>query len=418
MIDKKVIITGGKLIDVETEKIIEDSIIIIENGKIIAAGSSNDIELPAKTDSVIYYDARGKTVLPGLIDSHTHLQLVPEDNECETLKKSVPLKAIQAAYNAKKTLEAGFTTIRDLGAEHLVDIAVRDAIEGGLSLGPKVLASGYKIAPTGADFRIYPSEVNISGQYTMDSVAEIRRAVRELIGLGVDQIKIMTSGRTFRKSSSPNAKVYSLEEVRIAVEIAHDNGLKVSAHAHGAAGVKLALEAGCDTIEHGTVLDENDIEFMLENNIYLVPTFSYSGNLKRLKGDSGLPDYSIAKALSSREKRLKSFYNAYQDGVKIAMGSDSGMPFVPHGTNAIEITEMVKAGMSNLDALKSATIIGAEALGIEDKAGSIRPDKQADLIIVDGDPIDDIEVLNEITNIKLIIKSGEPVIKRGEYTDQ
>ncbi len=418
MIDKKVIITGGKLIDVETGKIIEDSIIIIENGKIIAAGSSNDIELPAKTDSVIYYDARGKTVLPGLIDSHTHLQLVPEDNECETLKKSVPLKAIQAAYNAEKTLEAGFTTIRDLGAEHLVDIAVRDAIEGGLSLGPKVLASGYKIAPTGADFRIYPPEVNISGQYTMDSVAEIRRAVRELIGLGVDQIKIMTSGRTFRKSSSPNAKVYSLEEVRTAVEIAHDNGLKVSAHAHGAAGVKLALEAGCDTIEHGTVLDENDIEFMLENNIYLVPTFSYSGNLKRLKGDSGLPDYSIAKAFSSREKRLKSFYNAYKAGVKIAMGSDSGMPFVPHGTNAIEITEMVKAGMSNLDALKSATIIGAEALGIEDKAGSIRPGKQADLIIVDGDPIDDIEVLNEITNIKLIIKSGEPVINRGEYTDQ
>ena len=415
MADKKIIIRGAKLVDLETGEIIEDSIIIIEDKKIIAAGSSDDIERPKKADSV-RIDASGRTVLPGLIDTHTHLQLVPEENEFDLLKKSVPLKAIQAASNAKKTLEAGFTTIRDLGAEHLVDLAVRDAIAGGFAPGPRVLASGYKIAPTGADFRIYPPEVKISGQHTMDSTAEIRKAVRELIGLGVDQIKIMTSGRTFRKSSSPNAKVYSLEEVRTAVEIAHDNGLKVSAHAHGAAGVKLALEAGCDTIEHGTVLDEADIEFMLENNIYLIPTFSYSGNLKRLKGDSGLPDYSVTKALSSREKRLESFYSAYQAGVKIAMGSDSGMPFVPHGSNAIEITEMVKAGMTNLDALKSATIDAAGALGIEEKTGSIKPGKEADLIIVDGDPVTDIDVLTEITNIKLVIKAGEPVIKRDRYT--
>ena len=411
----KIIIAGGRLIDVESGDVIEDSLIIIEDSRVTAAGSNNDIELPANAD-IIKIDASGRTILPGLIDAHTHLQLVPAENEHETLIKSVPLKAIQAASNAQKTLEAGFTTIRDLGAEHLVDLAVRDAINDGFIIGPRVLASGYKIAPTGADFRIYPPEVKISGQYTMDSAAEVRKAARELVALGVDQIKIMTSGRTFRKSSSPDTKVYSLEEVKTAVEIAHDNGLKVSAHAHGVAGVKLALEAGCDTIEHGTVLDENDIEFMLENNIYLVPTFSYSGNLKKLKGDSGLPDYSIAKALSSREKRLKSFYNAYQAGVKIAMGSDSGMPFVPHGSNAIEIIEMVKAGMSNLNAIRSATIIAAEALGIEDRTGSIRPGNDADIIIIDGDPIKDIEVLSEINNIEMVIKSGEPVIKRGEYT--
>ncbi len=411
----KIIITGGKLIDVEAGDIIEDSVIIIEDSRVTAAGSSNDIELPTGAD-IIKVDASGRTTLPGLIDAHTHLQLVPAENEHETLIKSVPLKAIQAASNAQKTLEAGFTTIRDLGAEHLVDLAVRDAINDGFIIGPSVLASGYKIAPTGADFRIYPPEVKISGQYTMDSASEIRRATRELVALGVDQIKIMTSGRTFRKTSSPDTKVYSLKEVKTAVEIAHDNGLKVSAHAHGAAGVKLALEAGCDTIEHGTILDKADIEFMLENNIYLVPTFSYSSNLKRLKGDSGIPDYSINKALSSRGKRLKSFQAAYQAGVKIAMGSDSGMPFVPHGTNAIEIIEMVKAGMSNLDAIRSATIIAAGALGIEDRTGSIRPGKDADLIIVDGDPIKNIEVLSEINNIEMIIKSGEPVIKRGEYT--
>lgn len=413
---KKIIITGGKLIDVEAGDIIDDSIIIIEGDRIIAAGSSDEIEMPAGSD-LIKLEASGRTILPGLIDAHTHLQLVPEDDEFDNLKKSVPLKAIQAGSNAKKTLEAGFTTIRDLGAEHLVDLAVRDAIADGFILGPRVLASGYKIAPTGADFRIYPPELTISGQYTMDSVAEVRRAARELVGLGVNQIKIMTSGRTFRKASSPDTKVYSLEEVRTAVEIAHDNGLKVSAHAHGAAGVKLALEAGCDTIEHGTVLDQADLEFMLENNIYLVPTFSYSGNLKRLKGDSGLPDYSVAKAFSSREKRLKSFYNAYQAGVKIAMGSDSGMPFVPHGGNAIEIIEMVKAGMSILDALKSATIDAAGALGIEDEVGSIRPGKVADLIVIDGNPATDLEVLTEIAKIELVIKSGELLVRRGEYAN-
>ena len=411
MENKYQVITGGKLINGKKEEIVEDAVVIIKNKCIFDVGKKEDINIPSG-DNVKEYNVNGKIIMPGLIDTHTHLQLVPDENELDVLQKSVPYKTLQARKNAVATIEGGFTTIRDLGAEHLVDLAVRDFVNNGLSKGPRILASGYKVIPTGADFRIYPKRVSIEGRKTMDSPAEIRREVRKLVALGVDQIKVMTSGRTFSKSSSPDSQTFTLKEIKAAVEEAHNHGKKVSAHAHGSKGVKLALKAGCDTIEHGTELDNEDIEYMIENDVFLIPTFSYGKRVEELKENSGLPSYIIKKALNSREKRLDSFRRAFKAGVKIAMGSDAGMPFVYHGTNAFELTEFVMAGMSNLDAVVTATGNAARALGIEQKTGTIERGKLADIIIVDGDPLKDINVLTEKENIQYIFKEGKVVMNR------
>ena len=403
------VISGGRLIDGTGRGVIDQAVVVIKDEKIIDVGKKGEVELPSG-ENVEYLNAEGKTIMPGLIDAHTHLQLVPDESEIDVLQKSVPYKTLQTERNDQATLEAGFTTVRDLGAEHLVDLAVRDAIRDGISQGPRVLASGYKVIPTGADFRIYPSRISIEGRKTMDSPAEIRQAVRELVALGVDQIKVMTSGRTFRKSSSPDAQSFSFEEIKTAVDEAHNHGKKVSAHAHGSKGVKLALKAGCDTIEHGTELDLEDIEYMIENDIFLIPTFTYGRKVKELRDKSGLPPYIIDKALKSREKRLDSFDRARQAGVKIAMGSDAGMPFVYHGGNAFELKEFVAAGMSEKEAVVSATGGAAVSLGIDDQTGTIEADKLADILIVDGDPLEEIGVLTDRDRIETVLKEGEVVV--------
>lgn len=412
MSDSYQIIKGGKLIYGSDKEPLNDAVIVIKNNKIVDIGRKEEINLPSG-ENVKIYDAKDKTIMPGLIDAHTHLQLVPDENELDVLQKTTPYKTLQTRCNAVSTLKAGFTTVRDLGAENLVDLAVRDAVNDGLSLGPRILASGYKVIPTGADFQIYPPRVSIEGRETMDSPAEIRKHIRKLVAMGVDQIKVMTSGRTFRKSSSPDAQTFSLEEMKTAVDEAHNHSKKVSAHAHGSKGVKLALKSGCDTIEHGTELDREDIEFMIDNDIFLIPTFSYGKKVERLKSKSGLPNYIIKKTLKSRNKRLDSFKKALDAGVKIAMGSDSGMPFVYHGTNAFELTEFINAGMSEFDAIITATSNAASALGIEEKTGSIEKGKLADIILVKGDPLEDISVLTERDNIKTIFKEGKIVYNRN-----
>ncbi len=409
--DVKVFV-GGRLIDGLGNDPIEESVVILKNNLISFVGKMGDIELPSSEEAKIY-NIRGKTIMPGLIDTHTHIQLYKNENEFDLVRQTVPLKTLKAASNAYTTLEAGFTTIRDLGAENLVDLGVRDAINEGIAVGPRILASGYKIMPTGADFAIYPPEVSIYGNNTMDSPAEVRKAVRTLLAMGVDVIKLMTSGRTFKKSSSPDSYALTLEEARVAVDEAHNQNVKVSAHAHGSKGVKIALKAGCDTLEHGTMLDDDDVEFMAKNNVYLIPTFSYGKHVESLGDKSGLPPYSIEKGIRSRRNRLKSFSKALKAGVPIAMGSDAGMPYAYHGNNAFEIEQLVAAGMSPKQALVASTSGAADALGLADSLGSVEKDKLADILVLDKNPLEDIRVLQDKAAILAVIKDGDIVIDRG-----
>src|SRR6056297_906364 len=401
------VIYAGHLLDGNGNNI-EGAVIVIKNNRITKVGLKDEVEIPDENNT-LFIHAENKYVMPGLIDAHTHIQLNQGEGELELISVPVPYQTVKAQYNAKRTLMSGYTTIRDLGAENLIDLGIRDGINEGFIEGPRMIVSGYKVIPTGADFKVYPPGVEIKRRHTMDSPAEIRRAIRELSTLGVDLIKVMTSGRTFRKSSSPDSQTYTNEEMKVVVSEAHNLGLKVSAHAHGTKGVKLALQSGCDTLEHGTELDDNDIDFMLKNDIFLIPTFSYSGSILELGDSCPLPDYIIKKALISREKRLDSFKRAYRAGVKIAAGSDAGMPMVDHGTNARELVEFVKAGMDEMEVIDSSTRMAAEALGLEDKIGTVSEGKLADIIIVKENPIENIETLTKTENIMMIIKDGDIV---------
>lgn len=409
---KYTVIKAGLMIDGKGTVYKEDPVLILRGGKILKVGRATELEIPADEDCTLI-KADNKTVMPGLIDAHTHIQMSAGVKEYDLISRTVPYWAIRAGLNARKTLEAGFTTIRDLGAENLIDLAVRDAVNEGLIAGPRILASGYRILPTGADFQIYPPGVTIPGRRTMDSPYEIRKEIRTLVARGVDLIKVLTSGRTFKVSSSPDAQTFSREEMEAVVTEAHNHGKRVSAHAHGAKGVKLALETGCDTIEHGTELDIEDIEFMAEKGIFLIPTFSYSGNLIELGDSSGLPPFIVEKALRSREKRLQSFQLAKEGGVPIALGSDSGMPFVDHGKNARELQEFVKAGMTPHEAITAATQTAASALGIEDITGTLEEGKAADILIINGNPLQDISVLMDKNKILAVFKEGSLVVNRS-----
>lgn len=408
--DRITVLQGARIIDGSGRLPIEDGTVIIRGRRILEIGKRENVEVPPDAK---LYDVSGKTVMPGMIDTHTHIQLFEGDGEMDGLKDTVPRKTLKAARNMDRTLKAGFTTIRDLGAENLIDIAVRDACEEGLLQGPRMKVSGYKIAPTGADFPLYPSEVTLSERPVMDSPDEVRRAVRTLLALGVDVIKVMTSGRTFRRSSSPNAYALSLEETRVAVEEAHNQGIPVSSHAHGAKGVKIALAAGCDSLEHGTVLDDDDIDFMLKNEIFLIPTLSYGKRVEEMGYESGLPSYSVDKAINSRKQRLRSFKKALAAGVQIAMGSDAGMPFASHGKNAFELEAMVEAGMSPQQALVATTSLAAKVLGLEKETGTLEKGKFADLLVIRENPLDDITILQERNSFVAVLKEGEVVVDRG-----
>lgn len=407
---KFLVLAGGTIIDVNKSKLLKDQAIIIQDKYI------KDIvpvdKIPRNIKQQIF-DVKDHYILPGFIDTHTHMQMSGKEPEMRFFNESVPKKAFRAAANARKTLEAGFTTVRDLGAEYLIDLALRDAIHEGLATGPRMFVSGYKIMPTGADFPLYAPEIQISGQHTMDSPAEIKKAVRTLLARGVDLIKVMTSGRTFRPTSSPDAHALTLEDTKLIVEEAHNQNRAVSAHAHGSKGVKIALQAGCDTLEHGTFLDDEDIEMMIKNHVFLVPTLSYGKQIEILGDKCDLPGYAVKKALESRKTRMNSFAKALQNGVKIAMGSDAGMPFCGHGQNAFELIAMVEAGMSLMQSIQSMTCWAAELLDMSEQIGAITPDKFADIVIVDKNPLQDISILGQKQNIKAVLKEGQIVVDRG-----
>ena len=407
-----IVLTGGIVIDVNKSELVKDQAVIIEDKCIKNIVHVDKISQDIEQQHQVF-DVKGQYLLPGFIDTHTHMQLSGKEPGMRLFTESVPQKAFRAAANARKTLEAGFTTVRDLGAEYLIDLALRDAIHEGLLMGPRMFVSGYKIMPTGADFSLYAPEVAISGRHTMDSPAEIKKAVRTLLARGVDLIKVMTSGRTFRPTSSPDAHALTLEDTKLVVEEAHNQNRKVSAHAHGSKGVKIALQAGCDTLEHGTVLDEEDIEMMLNNQVFLVPTLSYGKQIEIMGGTCDLPAYAVKKALESRKIRVNSFAKALQGGVKIAMGSDAGMPFCDHGQNAFELIAMVEAGMTVMQSIQAMTCWAAELLDMSDQIGAIASGKCADIVVVDQDPLQDIAALGQKENIKGVIKDGEIVVDRG-----
>ena len=397
---KTVVIRAGHLLDVRTGKTLANQIVVIQGDKIASVGS--DTKVPAGAQVV---DLSNATVLPGLIDAHTHVTFNPNFGYSR-LAISVPREALIGARNARVTLEAGFTTIRNLGADGFADVALRDAINAGDVPGPRMLVSGPPLSITGghADNNLLPFEYHAAGDGVADGVDGVRHMVRRNIKYGSDLIKVMASGGVLSKGDDPQASQYTLEEMKAIVEESHRLGRKVAAHAHGAQAIRWASEAGVDSIEHGSYIDDAAIAEMKKNGTYLVPTL-YLGdwfleNAERI----GTPPDLIAKAKEVLPAARKNVARAFAAGVKVGFGTDSAV--YPHGLNAHEFAVMVKLGLTPLQAIQAATINDADLLGWSDKIGTIEPGKWADIVAVDGDPLADVTTLERV---KFVMKGGEVV---------
>ncbi len=401
-----VLIKAGRLVDVRSGRVLTDQAILIEGGRIKQVGSAQSIQAPAGARVI---DLSNATVLPGLIDCHTHLTLEPGQNGYESLGISIPREALFGAKNAKLTLEAGFTTVRNVAAHGYTDVALRDAINAGDVPGPRIDAAGPAIGVTGGhmDNSLLAPEYHHSSDSVADGVPALIAKVREQVKYGADVIKIAATGGVLSKGDSPEATQFSDEEIRAVVAEAHRLGRKVAAHAHGAAGIKQAVLAGVDSIEHGSFIDDEAIRLMKEKGTYLVPTLYLADwfieNYQRLR----VPEFMVEKAKVVMPAARQNIARAFKAGVKVAFGTDAAV--YPHGLNAREFAVMVKLGMTPMQSIQAATINAADLLGWSDRVGSIEAGRFADIIAVNGDPTADVTLLERVF---FVMKGGQVVVKR------
>jgi len=401
---KTVIIRAAHVLDVKTGKTLIGQTIVIQGDKIASVGAA--AQVPAGATVIELPNA---TVLPGLIDAHTHITFTPNFGYSR-LAISVPREALTGARNAKVTLEAGFTTIRNVGASGYADVALRDAVNAGDVPGPRMLVSGPALSITGGhcDNNLLPFDYHATNGGVADGVESVQHKTREIIKYGADLIKVCATGGVLSKGDNPQHSQYTLDEMKAIVTDAHRLGRKVAAHAHGAEGIRWASIAGVDSIEHGSYIDDAAIAEMKKNGTYLVPTLYLADWFFENAEKIGTPPDLIAKGREVMPAARKNVARAFAAGVKVGFGTDAAV--YPHGLNAHEFAVMVKLGLTPLQAIQSATINDADLLGWSDKVGTIEPGKWADIIAVDGDPLVDVTTLERV---KFVMKGGEVV--KNEY---
>lgn len=391
------IVHAAHLLDVKSGKMLDNVVVTIKGDRI--AGVTTSGQVPTGANVIELPNA---TLLPGMIDAHTHLTFDPNFGYQE-LGISIPKEALVGAKNARITLEAGFTTVRNVGARGYTDIALRDAINEGMVPGPRMIASGPPLSITGGhcDQNLLPYEWHATSDGAADGVEAVQHKVREIIKYGADVIKICATGGVLSKGDDPQASQYTLEEMKAIVADAHRLGRKVAAHAHGAQGIAWAAEAGVDSIEHGSYIDDNAIKIMKEHGTYLVPTQYLADWMHDNAARIGLPPMYAEKMKTVTAAMRQNVGKAIRSGVKIALGTDAAV--YPHGLNAHEFEVYVKLGMTPLQSIQAGTVNAADLLGWSDRIGSIEQGKFADLIAVDGDPIKDITLLQHPT---FVMKGG------------
>ena len=400
----RTLVRAGHVLDVKTGKITDAQTIVVVGDKIQSIQPSAQVSAQAG-DKVV--DLGGMTVLPGLIDVHTHLTGNTEFDPYRELTETDAKDAINGVVNAKTTLLAGITSVRNVGASGFVDVDLRDAINAGQVPGPHMLVSGPLLGITGGhcDDNLLPIRYHQVGDGVADGIAAVQHKVRENIKYGADLIKICATGGVLSKGDDPQASQYTLEEMQAIVADAHRLGRKVAAHAHGAQGILWATQAGVDSIEHGSYIDDAGIAAMKQHGTYLVPTLY----LEDWMVQSGhLPPFYHQKMVDVSAVAKGNIKRAMQAGVKIAMGTDAAV--YPHGLNAHELDVYVnQIGMTPLAALQTATINAADLMGWTDKVGTLETGKWADIIGVEKSPLDDIKVLQDV---KFVMKAG--VVYKGE----
>jgi imidazolonepropionase-like amidohydrolase len=401
---KRVAIKAGRIIDGRGGEPIANGVILIEGERITAVGSG--LAIPAGTEVI---DLGGATVMPGLIDCHTHLTSQPSNYYEDLFRRSPIDVAVRAHVYARRTLEAGFTTVRDVGAGEFVDVALRNAINDGAVVGPRMQVATLAVGATGghadlSGFSPYLKFGHFSG--IADGADEIRKLVRFEVKNGADVIKLIATAGVLSEEESVGAPQYTEAEMAAAVDEAKMWGRRVAAHAHGTEGIKRAVRAGVTSVEHGSLLDDEAIRLMRERGTYLVADIYNDDYIVSEYTRLGYPDKIIEKEKLVGRTQRESFQRAVKAGVKVAFGSDAGV--YPHGWNGKQFAHMVRWGLTPMQAIQAATVSAADLLGWSDRVGAIAPGLYADVIAVAGDPLKDV---GEFERVTFVMKGG--VVYKG-----
>jgi len=404
------VVRAGRLVDVEAGEVRDRRAIVIEGDRIARVGPDDG----SAPDGARVIDLSDRTVLPGMIDVHAHLIGLEEDGQgyASLVNRSAAQEAYTGVRNAGRTIRAGFTTVRDVGTfRAFVDVALREAIDAGDVLGPRMMCAGaFVTCPGGAGDvtglapdvdEVVPRDLRFGVATGPD---QVRATVRQILRFGADFIKVLATGAVLTSGTNPGMPEFTEEELRAAVEVTDAAGTHVAAHAHAAEGIKRAVRAGVRSIEHGCLIDDEAIELMAERGTYLVADM-YDGDWILEEGPRlGYSDEVMRKTILTNDAQREGFEKSVKAGVRIAYGTDSGV--YPHGFNARQFPHYVRFGLTPMQAIRSATIWAAELMGWEDRVGSIAPGRYADLVAVDGDPLDDVASLERVA---FVMKGGESV---------
>ncbi|MCU0891687.1 MAG: amidohydrolase family protein [Sandarakinorhabdus sp.] len=394
-----VVITAARMLDVATGTMMEKPMIVAQDGRITSVGRQGSMPV---TDAR-RIDLGDLTILPGLIDMHVHLTSDPTLSGMQSLRYPGSFWTVIGVAMARRTLDAGFTTVRNVGAGDYADIGLKMAIERGTIAGPRIVPATYAIGATGGhcDSNELPAEYILDRPGIADGPDAVRQKVRELHRRGAEVIKYCATGGVFSIGTSVGAQQYTQAEMNALVDEAHMLGLKVAAHAHGTSGIKAAIRAGVDTVEHVSFADAEAFDLAKKAGTWFSMDIYNDDYILAEGAKNGVPEESLAKEREVGLKQRQTFQAAWKAGVKMAFGSDAGV--YPHGDNARQFAKMVEWGMTPIDAIRAATMKAAEALGREADVGQIAPGRYADIIAVAGDPTKDVATLRDV---KAVVKGG------------
>ncbi len=397
---ESIVYTADRMLDVDSGRMIENPVIIVTDGKIARVTDQNDPVEPADAKTVALGDV---TILPGLIDMHVHLDANPLYGGYSSLQFTDQFFTVQGVANARAMLEAGFTSVRNIGSDNYSDIAYKQAIDEGLIAGPRITPAGFALGATGGhcDQTFLPPSFKAKSPAVGDGATELRKKVREQRKYGAEVIKVCATGGVFSRNTEPGQQQLSLEELSAIVDEAKLWGLKTAAHAHGAAGIKTAIRAGFTTIEHASLVDKEGIDLARKNGTYFGMDIFNTEYTQSEGKKNGVLEENLLKDRQIAQLQRDNFRAAHQAGVKMVFSSDAGV--MPHGIAGGQFKIMVDYGMTPLEAIRAATIHAADALGKADQVGRIKAGYHADFIAVDGDPLANVR---ELEDVDVVVKGG------------
>jgi len=407
-----VVVTADRMIDVLTGRVVEEPVVVITDGRIVAVVGRGGAQ-PVIPQGARRIDLPGMTILPGLIDMHVHLDSSPFYGPYQSLEYTDLFQTVMGPGHARDMLEAGFTTVRNVGADNYADVAYMQAIDEGRIPGPRIVPAAHALSATGGhcDETFLPPRYHRPAAGVADGPQALRDRVREMRRNGAQVIKVCATGGVFSRNTEPGQQQLSEDELRAIAEEAHQWGLRVAAHAHGAAGIRAAIRAGIDTIEHASLIDAEGIRLARERGTVLVMDI-YNTEYTQAEGArNGILEDNLRKDRDIALLQRQNFRAAHRAGVRMAFGTDAGV--MPHALAGHQFRYMVEWGMTPMEAIQSATRNAAQALGREADVGAITVGRYADLIAIDGDPVADIR---QLESVELVIKGGAVVSDRRAGT--